>query len=111
MAVVSWTFGNEECPLASLVFDKRGVLYGTTVGGGSVGYGTVFELTPPAKGRTVWTETLLYSFKGSSDGQYPCAPLVFDQSGALYGTTYGFVETVCPAFGCSIPPISGTCSS
>ena len=32
-------------PLAGLVLDAQGNLYGTT-GGGGFGYGTVFELTP-----------------------------------------------------------------
>lgn len=47
----------------------------------------VFELSPDGKGN--WTETVLYSFSGS-DGAQPLAPLVFDSSGDLYGTTeYG----------------------
>ena len=33
-------------PVASLIFDAAGNLYGTTVAGGTYGYGTVFELTP-----------------------------------------------------------------
>ena len=35
-------------PLAGLIFDKEGVLYGTTFGGGSSGLvgGTVFKMTP-----------------------------------------------------------------
>jgi uncharacterized repeat protein (TIGR03803 family) len=35
-----------QLPFASLVFDPAGNLYGTTFGGGSAGYGTVFEITP-----------------------------------------------------------------
>jgi hypothetical protein len=35
-------------------------------------------------------ETVLYSFKGgSNDGLLPVAGLIFDEQGALYGTTAG----------------------
>jgi uncharacterized repeat protein (TIGR03803 family) len=33
-------------PLAGLTFDQKGNLYGTTLGGGTHEYGTVFKLTP-----------------------------------------------------------------
>jgi uncharacterized repeat protein (TIGR03803 family) len=62
----------------ALIADKEGTLYGTTHLGGIGDYGTVFKLTPPAKGQTVWTETVLYSFKGGSDGQEPEAGLIAD---------------------------------
>jgi uncharacterized repeat protein (TIGR03803 family) len=79
-------------PIAGLIFDKRGALYGTTYDGMydgvSSGGGTVFKLTPPAKGQTQWTKTILHNFAGGSDGVYPLAGLIFDKSGALYGTTY-----------------------
>jgi uncharacterized repeat protein (TIGR03803 family) len=54
---------------------------------GSGGCGTVFELSPNGSGG--WTETLLYSFQGASDGQFPFAGVIFDQSGNLYGTASG----------------------
>ena len=81
-------------PQANLIADKEGALYGTTVSGGNgcplttSGCGTVFKLTPPAKGQTAWTETVLYSF-GGSDGAYPHSSLIADKEGALYGTTQG----------------------
>ncbi len=77
-------------PLGSLIFDKSGALYGTTVAGGSLGLngGTVFKLTPPVIGNAAWTETVLHSFAGN-DGLYPPAGVIFDKSGALYGTTQG----------------------
>ncbi|MGH6795558.1 MAG: choice-of-anchor tandem repeat GloVer-containing protein, partial [Methylocella sp.] len=74
-----------------LIFDTKGALYGTTVGTTSVigaASGTVFKLKPPAPGHTQWTERVLYSFKGGSDGNQPYAGLIFDSNGALYGTTY-----------------------
>jgi uncharacterized repeat protein (TIGR03803 family) len=76
-------------PMASLIFDHAGNLYGTTPIGGSHDYGTVFELTPNPDGG--WTESLLNSFcsiENCSDGARPEAGLTFDQAGNLYGTTY-----------------------
>lgn len=68
-------------PSASLVLDKSGNLYGTTINGGAHGAGTVFEIS---KGK----ETLLWNFGTSStDGSAPQAALVLDSSGNMYGTT------------------------
>jgi uncharacterized repeat protein (TIGR03803 family) len=72
-------------PEGGVIFDKAGNLYGATSGGGSGGSGTVFELTPGKDGD--WTETVLYSFKGGSDGGSPDSILIFDKAGNLYGTT------------------------
>lgn len=75
-----------EYPVAGLIFDGAGNLYGTTVNGGTDDRGTVFQLSPGANG--TWTEAVLYSFKENhNDGQDPEASLVFDATGNLYGTT------------------------
>jgi uncharacterized repeat protein (TIGR03803 family) len=79
-------------PLAGLILDKAGNLFGTTsIGGGpdSGVYksGTVFEVTPTGK------ESVLYSFCANkfvcNDGRYPIAGLIMDETGNLYGTTWG----------------------
>lgn len=80
-------------PLAGMVFDAAGNLYGTTNEGGKFEYGTVFKLSPNGSGG--WTETILHSFGSGTDGQGPLAGLVFDAAGNLFGTTrlggiYGF---------------------
>jgi uncharacterized repeat protein (TIGR03803 family) len=78
-------------PLAGLIFDAAGNLYGTTKVGGTYtcytgGCGTVFELTPTAGGG--WTEQVLHSFGSGTDGFWPTwGSLVFDAAGNLYGTT------------------------
>jgi uncharacterized repeat protein (TIGR03803 family) len=78
-------------PQGPLLMDAAGNLYGTTKFGGNddcvSGYtcGTIFMLSPPAKGKKNWTETILHRFVGS-DGSYPTAGLIFDAAGNLFGT-------------------------
>jgi len=90
--------GDGSWPLAGLVLDDAGNLYGTTETGGtgqckggpSKGCGTIFELSPPTTKHGRWRETILYSFTGGTDGLYPQAGLVRDsQTGDLYGTAVG----------------------
>jgi uncharacterized repeat protein (TIGR03803 family) len=57
-----------------------GVLYGTTVAGGTHNAGTVFTITPSG------AENVLYTFGSSGDGDYPFASLLA-VGGTLYGTT------------------------
>jgi uncharacterized repeat protein (TIGR03803 family) len=68
---------------ADLVFDHQGNIYGTTMQGGT-GAGVVFKLTPSSG---AWTESVIYSFSGGSDGGDPRAGVIFDNAGNLYGTT------------------------
>ncbi len=73
-------------PVAGLILDAAGNLYGTTAGGGAYGEGTAFELMPNGSGG--WTEQVLHSFSASAtDGGFPYAGLIFDAAGNLYGTT------------------------
>jgi len=72
-------------PNAGLVFDPAGHLYGTTSEGGAAEAGVVFELTRSSGGS--WTEVVLYSFSGGSDGYAPSGGVIFDGAGSLYGTT------------------------
>ena len=86
-------------PMAGLVFDEKGNLYGTTAYGSHTG-GVVFKLTPKGK------ETVLYSFcaqTNCTDGAEPVAGLVIDQKGNLYGTTYaGGTSSTCNGYGCGV---------
>ena len=72
-------------PDASLIFDQAGNLYGATPDGGTSRNGTVFELTPHTNGS--WTEKVLYSFAGGTDGAIPQGGVVLDAAGNLYGNT------------------------
>jgi uncharacterized repeat protein (TIGR03803 family) len=82
-----------------LVFDLSGNLYGMAGNGGdltapcifgiekSLGCGVVFKLTPRAHGP--WTETVLHTFSGGTDGGLPESNLILDSSGNLFGVTEG----------------------
>jgi len=80
------TSSDGNFPYGAVVFDGAGNLYGTTMYGGSTGYGTVYELTPAAGGG--WTETVIHNFGDTGDGQYPQGALAIDAAGNLYGTTF-----------------------
>ena len=87
-----WSFGatsdDGTNPVAGLLADKRGNVYGTTPDGGANHAGTVFELSPPADHQTQWRERVLWSFGATSDdGQSPEAGLIAGKWGNLYGTT------------------------
>lgn len=95
-------------PNGPLIFDAAGAIYGTTINGGGtgcifggevIGCGTVFRVTPPATKGGDWSETVLYRFKGASDGAFPHGGLIFDASGALYGTANAGGNSGCPNLG------------
>lgn len=81
-------------PIAGLIKDSKGNLYGTAESGGN-GFGTVFRLSRQGK------FTVLHTFTGGSDGVFPAAGLISDAAGNLYGTTRGGGNfTACPGDGC-----------
>jgi uncharacterized repeat protein (TIGR03803 family) len=86
-------------PGVGLTRGNDGNLYGVTMGGGAGNFGTVFRFS------TNGTETMLYSFAGSTnDGYEPLSALILGSDGNFYGTTFfggitnvasiGFVDTL-----------------
>jgi len=84
--------GDGYWPLTGLVADSAGNLYGTTAGGGTLGLGAVFELTP-ATGHG-WKEKMIYSFSTGSERNCCLSDtlpslLITDAAGNLYGEIQG----------------------
>ncbi|HEY6290150.1 MAG TPA: choice-of-anchor tandem repeat GloVer-containing protein [Terriglobia bacterium] len=99
---VLYTFtGNADgaVPVAGLIADSSGDLYGTTLEGGPYGSGVVFKLDPAGH------QTVLDNFTRGKGGAYPSGGLVRDGAGNLYGTTtYGglFDDGFCSPMGCGV---------
>ena len=89
----SFTGGNDGGnPVAGVALSASKTLYGTTYTGGTSGYGTVYQLVPSGGN---WTQSVLYSFTNSTDGNGPESGVTIQyvSSGsstvkALYGTTF-----------------------
>ena len=64
--------------------DPEGSLYGTTLNGGSGGFGTVFQLAHTSSG---WSLDTLYSFQEFTLGFGNDAGVILDSAGNLYGAT------------------------
>ena len=82
-----------DFPVAGLIADAAGNLFGTTAGGGANRVGTVFEIAKTASGYAS-TPTVLHSFcaqPNCADGQFPTAGLIADAAGNLFGTTFDTV--------------------
>ena len=97
----SFQGGNDGAiPADGLIADASGNLYGTTEQGGgkgcmAQGCGTIFKIAPSG------AETVLYKFKGNTDGWFPVGNLLLDLSGNLYGTTeYSGNIAHCSGTGC-----------
>ncbi len=86
-------------PMAGVIFDAFGNLYGATSVNGTAGGGAVFELSPGSNG---WTYNLVYPITGwgfeSNLGTGIWRSLVVDPQGNLYGVTCpmetGYYSTV-----------------
>jgi uncharacterized repeat protein (TIGR03803 family) len=115
---VIYSFGatttDSKTPMWNLTFHGSGILYGTAREGGHSNVGTVFQLTPPSTPGGPWTENVLHSFAGNSDGAVANGNVIFDKAGNLYGTTLFGGGGPCTGSpnGCGIayelsPPTSG----
>jgi uncharacterized repeat protein (TIGR03803 family) len=101
----NWTFelvysfaANSE-PTGSLVMDAAHNLYGTTVSGGSHGYGSAFKLSP-ASGN--WTYHSLHDFCQFCNGENPSGKVILDAHGNLFGTAYQGGNGGCSQYGCGV---------
>jgi len=81
-------------PMANLIADRKGNLYGTAATGGAHGFGTVFRLSEGGGFK------VLYAFAGGNDGADSQAGLIRDSAGNLYGTTRNGGMAGCSGYGC-----------
>lgn len=72
-------------PLAGLIQDSSGSLYGTTSDGDVYNGGNLFILYETGGS---WVSATLYAFGATGDGAQPSSDLVMDSSANLYGTTF-----------------------
>jgi uncharacterized repeat protein (TIGR03803 family) len=84
-------------PVAGVILDAKGNLYGGTLYGGASNYGTLYELNK--KG----TLTVLHSFTGSN-GENPYGGVIRDAKGNIYGTAFagGSSGDGCGGNGCGV---------
>ena len=75
-------FTNSVQPEAGLLQGNDGNLYGTTIGGGTNGDGTVFRITTNGNLTTLWQFE-----SGPTNGANPAGGLVLGVDGSLYGAT------------------------
>jgi len=77
-------------PVAGVVMDSGGNLYGTTMLGESEsscggGCGALFKLSPASGG--TWSYKVVHVFGQGTDGYHPTGDLILDSASNLYGTT------------------------
>ena len=78
-------FAKGRFPQTALTRDGAGQLWGTTSAGGAGGHGTIFRINPT---NLVFISVLDFTgATGANRGRNPLAPLVFDGTGAFWGTT------------------------
>jgi uncharacterized repeat protein (TIGR03803 family) len=87
--LINLNYQTGENPYAGLVANIGGVLYGTTVNGGTSSDGTVFALAPSSSSGTGYGSlTTLVNFNGTN-GKNPYGSVIVDSFGDLFGTTKG----------------------
>lgn len=109
----NYTPSDGAAPVATMIFDREGNLYGTTLFGGNpceyngaaYGCGVAFKLSPPSADGSAWHEDILHFFQRRvGSARQPAASLLLDNHGNLYGTSVdGGYYGACPVnggFGC-----------
>lgn len=91
-AIYQFSGPDGDFPISEVTFDRNGNIFGTTVQGGTLDEGTVFELVRSGNG---WTNSVLYNFEDETAGDEPVGGLIVDSAGNIYGTTISGGDIVC----------------
>jgi uncharacterized repeat protein (TIGR03803 family) len=107
--IYNFTGGTTDgsAPYAGVTADSSGALYGALSQRGPLGNGVIYKLTPPSGSSGRWSESIIYSFTGGTDGSGPTSDLAIDASGALYGITSGGGAGACGTVFQLVPPSGG----
>jgi uncharacterized repeat protein (TIGR03803 family) len=97
--LANFSGSNGSGPYSPVILGSDGNLYGTTIVGGSKGFGTVYKLTPQGALQTIYN---FCSKANCADGSSPWAGLTEGADGDFYGATvYGGANPNCEyAGGC-----------
>jgi uncharacterized repeat protein (TIGR03803 family) len=88
---------NGAYPIAGVIRDSAGNLYGTTPNGGTYNEGVVYKVDSAGH------QTVLYNFTVGADGWNPYSGVIQDSAGNLYGTTsLGGDLSGCGGLGCGV---------
>lgn len=98
IAQFDYTVGGE--PTGAIAENQAGELFVAMDIGGTYHYGNITKLTPPARGQTAWTKSVLYEFSGGSDGGSPNGVSI-GPNGVVYGTTFDGGHG-CQGIGCGV---------
>jgi uncharacterized repeat protein (TIGR03803 family) len=79
--------GDGKEPMAGVQANAAGDLFGSTEFGGAHGFGSIFRLRPPLRGKTTWTERVIFSFADGKDGGFPSSGLSINNQGQLLSST------------------------
>jgi uncharacterized repeat protein (TIGR03803 family) len=78
-------------PIAGVVIDGAGNLYGMAELGGVDDYGVIYQIAPAPN--STWTEHIVHSFPGGNGGTATSAAMAIDKQGNLYAAAaYSLLE-------------------
>ena len=86
------TPGDGLQPASGVMMDATGNLYGATAFGGSVNYGTIYEMSPSGGG---WTEQTIYNFDGRGPFDYNTG-FTMDAAGNIFGVSRQTITELSP---------------
>lgn len=73
----------------NLVLGSNGRLFGTACCHGTAKVSNIFELVPPAQGRTQWAKGVIFSFSNKIPGP---TNLAVGSNGVIYGAAFGEID-------------------